>query len=490
MQTPNSSEPDRRRTCVPRDLAHRVSWRTLWWLIAGLIAVAIGIVLPTHPPRTIVSRTPADLVKEANSSVGFFPPEIDGASREYVWTQPHATIWFADVGRRPFDLLLSLRSAAAAGGPDAPIHILIDGVEIAQVRPDPTNAAFQTFRVPVASVKGGELKVRLQAEPYRPAGDGRTLGAIVQRIAIDQSGAWSAVVRRWYLYGVLPLLSVIATASVALAWRAQAASLVARSCVAWLRALAIAVCCIGAVSMLAAVAILLRMGRIDAYRYPLWLCGSVYLAGFFGAVALHLPIGATGARNLRSAFRHTALMQRRSTAIVAVAHAACFGLTALLALHFLASPGTGDVDDKLRWMHNIVAHGLIGGFQISRDDYPPGTYIVLAALTKSRHMSASDLSLAYKLSHRRLSSALRPDRVALDAERTFAIALQLGLDRGWRGDGLQRCLFRRAAPARALGAARPENGLVRRAFHPRLPDEVAAARPRCPSCSSTQSRRW
>ena len=395
------------------------------WVFAGVIAAAILLILPTHPPQVINALTPVDLTTTGYSR-GFFPPQTDDAGHQYVWTAPQASTIFTFVGNRSFDLVLTIRSAAVAGGPNAPVHILANGREVQRLHLDPESAQFQTVRIPIPSGKASNLTVQLQAEPFSPKGDHRTLGTLVQRIAIDRSIPWSAISRRYYLYRALPLFGLLAAACLALAWRREAAT-VGTTSIVRLRYAAVAACTAGAVSMLVAVGILMRIGQIDESRSLLWLVGSVYLAGFFGATAIGLPIGATGSRSLLSALREAAFMQRWRTSIMAMAHTALFTLTMLLALHFLASPGMGDVDDKLRWMRNIVAHGLVGGFQVSRDNYPPGTYIVLAALTRVAPHFGIGSFIAYKLSIVAflLLSSLIAWRWTRNA--SFAIALLLAL---------------------------------------------------------------
>lgn len=409
---------------TPRQ-AFRVTWPVVRWVFAAIIAAVLLIILPAHPPEVINALTPMDLTT-TDYSHGFFLPQMDDTGRQYVWTAPRAATTFTFVGNRPFDLVLTLRSAAIAGGPDAPVHILINGTEVQLLHLDPKSAQFQTVRMPITPAKGGDLTVQLQAEPFSPKGDRRTLGTLVQRIAIDRSSSWSAIARRQYLYSALPLIGLLAAACLALAWRREAATVGATS-IFWLRYVAFAACATGAVAMLVAVGILMRIGQIDENRSLLWLAGSTYLAGFFGVVAIRLPVGATGSHSLWSALPETAFMRPRGTRIVAMAQAALFALTTLLTLHFLASPGTGDVDDKLRWMRNIAAHGLVGGFQVSADDYPPGTYIVLAALTKLAPHFGIGAFITYKLSI--VAFLLLSGLIAWRWTRNacFAIALHLAL---------------------------------------------------------------
>jgi Gpi18-like mannosyltransferase len=372
------------------------SWRLVRWLTAGVAAAIVYIAILVHPPHVFIAHTLTDLTT-GDASIGFFPAQTDNRGLPYAWTEPRAVTKFSFVGNRPFHLVLTLRSAALAGGPDSPIDLLVNGVERERLRPDPNNTQFEVFRIPLASVSGGDLTVRLQAEPFHPQGDPRTLGTVVQRIAIDRSDAWSAMSRRLWLYGMLPLLGLLSAICTAIPWRAQHSSDGA-SRVAWLRSVALIACLVGALGMLAAIAILLHMGRIDEYRYGLWLFGSLYLAGFFSAAAVHLPIGATEPRSLWATFQGSTFVRRHRRAVSTISNAILFTLVTLLALSFIESSGTGDVGDKLRWMRNIVANGLVGGFHVSRDDYPPGTYAILAVLTKIGPGLGMGSFLAYKLS--------------------------------------------------------------------------------------------
>jgi hypothetical protein len=55
-------------------------------------------------------------------------------------------------------------------------------------------------------------------------------------------------------------------------------------------------------------------------------------------------------------------------------------LVNLIAAGFLYSPGTEDVDTLSRWTQEITAYGVTGGFAHSLADYPPLTFVFLAAV--------------------------------------------------------------------------------------------------------------
>ncbi len=57
-------------------------------------------------------------------------------------------------------------------------------------------------------------------------------------------------------------------------------------------------------------------------------------------------------------------------------------LVNLIAASFLYSPGTEDVETLHRWTAEITAYGLRGGFAHSLADYPPLTFVFLAAVAQ------------------------------------------------------------------------------------------------------------
>lgn len=370
----------------------RVSVRMLVWVFGGLVAVAVLIAFPLRQPEVYVAHSPATLAGKTNS-FGFFPPQTDDAGIPYVWSGPIASTVFPFAGKQPFDLLLTLRSSAVAGGVDAPVRVLVNGEEITQLRLDPRSPNFQTFRLPVARVAPGEVKIRLLSEPFRPKGDNRMLGTIVQNIAIDRQASWSGLADRRWLYGSLPFLGALAAGCVVLSRRT---AFVAIPRAVALRAIAVTAALLGAVGMLGAVIILWQIGRLDAHRYWFWLFGSLYLAGFFAVLACSVPVMAADSRSLWAVAGDTALVRRWRALLIHAGSAALFALSTLFAFGLLASNGTGDVDDKLRWIRNIVAHGLVGGFQVSQDDYPPGTYVILWGITKIAPQIGVGSFLVYK----------------------------------------------------------------------------------------------
>ena len=375
----------------------RISPRIVTWVLAGMTALLVLVALPLFQPQAVAAQMGVHLATQI-SAHGFFSPQTDGSGNRYVWSEPTASTRFQFIGHEAPELILSLRSAAVAGGPDAPIHVVINGQETFQVQPDPHIAAFQTFRLQLPRQTRSEMHIALESEPFRPHnGDRRTLGAMVQSIAVSQRAAWSVITRHAWLYATLPILAALATACVVLSRRVQSSLALSAPWATNLRYSAVASCFAGAACMVTAISLLLRIGRIDHSRYPFWLVGSTYLGGFFAALATTLPLRSP-TRSIVTTIQQSAFTHRHGRLFRQVGNALLFALTTMIGLQYLHAPGTGDVQDKVRWMGNIASQGLIRGFQISKDDYPPGTYVVLSIVTKIAPHLHMDFFLGYKLS--------------------------------------------------------------------------------------------
>ena len=223
---------------------------------------------------------------------GFFETETDAAGNRYVWTQDRATLVFDFLVHRPITITFDIRSAAVAGGPDAPVRVLVNGVEADMLRPDPKNTNFQSFSLRIVPYNwGGEqTEIKLVPQTFRPGrGDNRVLGTMVQRITIDKSEAWSAIGRRLWLIGLLPLFALIA---LMLAWMTYRF----RSAIAGYGA--IAVCVMGALSAVLIVFLVLRIGFIARATYVFWVMSGICITIAFMIGAITLPFGKPGARSL------------------------------------------------------------------------------------------------------------------------------------------------------------------------------------------------
>ncbi len=267
------------------------------WCLLGVIGVAgFGAMLATRP--TLRTTYPAAQFVTAPGIAeqrGFYPPDTDTAGNQYVWTRDRGTLVFGFLVRKPVTFTLALRSAAIAGGPDAPVTVEVNGTAGGIFRPDPKDPQFQTFTLRLVPYDwGGErTEVRLLTETFMPGkSDTRTLGTMVQSIAVDTTEAWAGVGRRLWLLWAIPACALLACALPAL-------SRLLPSPRAYLMGYgALAACALGAGCAVALIALLVRIGVIERDTYYVWLMALCFFAACFFGALLTLPLGAWGAASV------------------------------------------------------------------------------------------------------------------------------------------------------------------------------------------------
>ncbi len=271
----------------------RPAWEWATWRLGILALVALLAIFVTQPRLQLryVSNQLATIIEEGQTQ-GFYSSQRDEAGNYYVWTQSQAAISFDFQVNKPLKIDLELRSAAIAGGPDAPIRVLANGHELAQIRPDPKNPDFQTFNLkftpPPAELLSG-LKLEILSMPFQPPKDRRLLGTMVKSIAVDKTEAWSGLAKRMWLFGALP---VIGLAAIGLGWVARRF----RLAIAGYGAMGL--CIVGMSLMGLALLLLLRIGSIHFVTFGVWLIAIGYLGGLFWYAALRLPLGSADAPTL------------------------------------------------------------------------------------------------------------------------------------------------------------------------------------------------
>ncbi len=276
-------------------LVRRCAWAIGPIAVAAVLAVFL-IMLDTQPQlRATYVPEQFGNVQEIASNRGFYPVQVDAMDNRYVWTQERATLVIDFLVHRPITVTFMMRSAAVAGGPDAPVHVEANGVEVAQLHPDPANPNFQPLAIRfVPHDWGGQrTEVRLLATPFIPGkGDSRTLGTMVQSVSIDKSAAWSSIAQRIWLLWALPALALLvcALALAAHRYRAMAAGYGA-----------VAASMVGAGCAAALGILILRIGFIARDTYLVWVAGSICASLCFAAAAVVLPLGQPGSRNLLQA---------------------------------------------------------------------------------------------------------------------------------------------------------------------------------------------
>jgi hypothetical protein len=259
--------------------------RPFVWLLPVLLAcMAFGAMLATRPGlRTTYTPDTFATASGIDSERGFYGAETDAAGNRYVWTQERATVVFNFLVQKPVTFTFTVRSAAVAGGSPDPIHVTINGQDAGELRPDPKNLAFQpiSLRIVPYNWGGQRTEIKLLPTAFKPQGDTRTLGTMVQSISVDKSEAWSAVGRRMWLFGMLALFLVLGCGAFAATRRFPSPKLAYGT---------IAICLAGMICAVAILALILRIGFIERNTYLVWTLGSVCIALCFAAGAANVPL--------------------------------------------------------------------------------------------------------------------------------------------------------------------------------------------------------
>ncbi|MGI8854989.1 MAG: hypothetical protein ACR2JW_04500 [Thermomicrobiales bacterium] len=160
--------------------------RTAFWLLAA--AVIAGVVLvAAYQARPTYRIAVGDAAQDTALVRGFYGPErqsaVDGGAR-YRWARGNARIVFPGIGRGAIHLDLVMSSAL---NPSRTVRVLANGGEVGQMELTPAFAPYQ-IDVPAAFVQSGSLVVTLDAQPYMPPGEQRTLGVAVEEITVRPVG--------------------------------------------------------------------------------------------------------------------------------------------------------------------------------------------------------------------------------------------------------------------------------------------------------------
>jgi hypothetical protein len=297
------------------------------WLAAGLVGLIAMMVLLINQPNLQFTYSPEDLsqMMENGQARGFYKVQQDEAGNRYLWTTKEATLTEDFQTTKPLKFSFELRSAAVAGGPDAPVQILVNGSEAGQIRPDPTNPNFQKFELTVTPPPSDKTttEVKLVSQPYAPPSDGRTLGTMLKSISLDKSEAWSTVQKRLWLYLLLLFGLALGLLARLRPWR-------------WIGYGAVAVTLAGSAGMALILALLRRLGPLEP---RLWLAGTVLLILLFTLVALKLPLNQPEYADLAhylSAFGKTVLKIVRGKRLSLMQGLKVFLLYGLICLGLMA----------------------------------------------------------------------------------------------------------------------------------------------------------
>ena len=186
---------------------------TRLWLAGLLVFILLLLCLPFYQPKVQFSYPAAILSKilENATTSGFYEKQSDPAGNSYVWTSERPSIFFDFHTSESVKLVVWARSAAVAGGIDAPVSLLVNGEEIAQFRPDPTKQDFQPFEFSLPGTSA-DMRLQLVTRTFIAPGDSRTLGTMISNLTLDKTKAWDKLksrVRLLWLVAVLLLMAVV-----------------------------------------------------------------------------------------------------------------------------------------------------------------------------------------------------------------------------------------------------------------------------------------
>jgi hypothetical protein len=173
-----------KRASVPR--TPNPEPRTAFWLLAAAVIAAVALVA-AYQVRPTERVEIGDAAHDTALVRSFYVPErqtaADGGAR-YRWSRGAGRIVFPGIGRGAVHLDLVMSSAL---NPSRTVRVLANGGAVGQATLTPVFAPYG-FDVPASFMRSGSLVVTLDAQPYMPPGEQRTLGVAVQSITVRPVG--------------------------------------------------------------------------------------------------------------------------------------------------------------------------------------------------------------------------------------------------------------------------------------------------------------
>lgn len=273
-----------------------------FWLVSLVILFALvaGVALFVAKPQTKFSYNADQLVSAVPDKQDYRlnAAETDGAGQRFRWLQDSSQLFFpVSSNRLPLSFTLRLRSAEVAGGPAATTTVLLNGLQIGQIKPEREFKDYSFALVP-AYADSHRLQFELRTDPiFRPPGDPRKLGNQIEAVSVDITEIWLPYTKRTALLWLLPALAL---GVIALSFMARSRRSVAR--LAGYSAVTLSA---GAAAfMLFWLFLLSRVsynGEANLNTFWVIAASAGYLAAFFGWVALDgLSWGKAGAPSLWS----------------------------------------------------------------------------------------------------------------------------------------------------------------------------------------------
>lgn len=154
-----------------------------WLLLAILLGSSAALVFAVYqyrPAHTVHVGTPTD---DKPYVAGMFQPE-QGPFGRYRWTGAESTVRLPGMARGPWRVTLSM---AGGANPRPRVSLLVNGVELADLE---LQAGFREYvvAVPADVASDGDLVVTLRSTTFQPPNDRRTLGVVLDRVAVQPTG--------------------------------------------------------------------------------------------------------------------------------------------------------------------------------------------------------------------------------------------------------------------------------------------------------------
>lgn len=152
-------------------------WRTYVLVVVALIAIAVGYQVKQPSGVDVGSSYDSPLVQ------GFHDIEKN-AEFSYRWASSSSTVFFPGYGSAPSKLSLRLSGWRPAGGKPPKVDLSVNGRFIAEFE---ASSEFKTYEFALSRSRflSGDLVVQLNSETFRPEGDRRDLGVMVDFVGIE-----------------------------------------------------------------------------------------------------------------------------------------------------------------------------------------------------------------------------------------------------------------------------------------------------------------
>src|SRR5215207_9125472 len=137
--TPNTTSPK----------ASTPPYRLGWNLLTAAIILALQLFSFNPPEHYYFQAEQLGDAISVGDTDGFYRVETDPAGRRFSWTSPAPVLDLELRSFQPVEMNIELRSAAQAGGPDAPVLVLVNGVEAGRLHPNPESPEFQPFHLTI-----------------------------------------------------------------------------------------------------------------------------------------------------------------------------------------------------------------------------------------------------------------------------------------------------------------------------------------------------